>query len=135
MQLMVHMTHAFITQILMLCLFVSSLQKALEGRVEELLAYLDRSKKFQGDGPDTATNTEYLKNCVYRFMASTEHSERKRLAPVISTILKLTSQEKKQIEYALAQGDGDDNIATLASFGAFAGSFFGATAPQGSTSH
>jgi hypothetical protein len=25
--------------------------------VEELLAYLDRSKKFQGDGPDSATNT------------------------------------------------------------------------------
>jgi GRIP domain len=106
----------------------------LEGRVEELLAYLDRSKKFQGDGPDTATNTEYLKNCVYRFMATTEHSERKRLAPVISTILKLTSQEKRHIDYALSQGDGDDNIATLASFGAFAGSFFGAT-PHANTPH
>lgn len=102
-------------------------QRALEGRVEELLAYLDRSKKFQGDGPDFATNTEYLKNCVYRFMATTEHSERRRLAPVISTILKLTSQEKKHIDWALSQGDTDDSMTSLASIGAFAGSFFGAT--------
>jgi hypothetical protein len=112
----------------------SAIKRKLEGRVEELLAYLDRSKKFQGDGPDSATNTEYLKNCVYRFMATTEHSERKRLAPVISTILKLTSQEKKAIEQALTVGEGDSSVNsfdTLASFGLYAGSFFGdAAAPS-----
>lgn len=112
----------------------SAIKRKLEGRVEELLAYLDRSKKFQGDGPDSATNTEYLKNCVYRFMATTEHSERKRLAPVISTILKLTSQEKKAIEQALTVGEGDSSVNsfdTLTSFGLYAGSFFGdAAAPS-----
>mmetsp|Transcript_16322 Transcript_16322/g.15637 ORF Transcript_16322/g.15637 Transcript_16322/m.15637 type:complete len:964 (+) Transcript_16322:207-3098(+) len=110
----------------------SAMKRKLEGRVEELLAYLDRSKKFQGDGPDSATNTEYLKNCVYRFMATTEHSERKRLAPVISTILKLTSQEKKAIEQALTVGEVDSSenaFDTLASFGLYAGSFFGDAAP------
>ena len=91
------------------------------------MAYLDRSKKFQGDGPDSATNTEYLKNCVYRFMATTEHSERRRLAPVISTILKLTSQEKRTIDTALAAGDSEemDTLATIGAFTSSFGSFFG----------
>lgn len=97
------------------------------------MSYLDRSKKFQGDGPDSATNTEYLKNCVYRFMATTQHSEKKRLAPVICTILKLTSQEKRHIDFALSQGESEEGMATLASFGAFAGSFFSAT-PSTNTS-
>lgn len=38
---------------------------------------------------------EYLKNCVYKYMSSNELSEKKRLYPVICTLLKLTNQEKK----------------------------------------
>ena len=76
-------------------------KRKLAARVDELMAFIDRSKKFQADEPDSATNTEYLKNCVFRFMATSEHSERRRLAPVISTILKLTHAEKKTIETAL----------------------------------
>ena len=81
------------------------------------MAFLDRSKKFQQNDPDSATNTEYLKNCVYRFMATTEFSERRRLAPVISTILKLTTQEKKAIEAALVASESNDigSIGTMAS--------------------
>jgi hypothetical protein len=51
-------------------------------------------RKLQ-EGPDSAINMEYLKNCVYKYMASNELSEKKRLYPVICTILKLTSQERK----------------------------------------
>ena len=83
-------------------------QRKLTARVEELMAFLDRTKKFQGSDPDSATNTEYLKNCVYRFMAAREHSERRRLAPVISTILKLTSQEQKAIDTALLSSEAND---------------------------
>ena len=93
------------------------------------MAYLDRSKKFQSDGPDSATNTEYLKNCVYRFMATTEHSERRRLAPVICTILKLTSIERKSVDFALLSATNEE-MDTIASIGAFTssfGSFFGST--------
>jgi len=75
-------------------------KKRLEIRIEELLAYLDRTKKLQ-EG-DSAVNMEYLKNCIYRFMSTNEVSEKKRLFPVIATILKLTSSEKNQIEVALA---------------------------------
>ena len=41
-------------------------------------------------------------------MAAREHSERRRLAPVISTILKLTSQEQKSIDTALLSSEAND---------------------------
>ena len=83
-------------------------KRKLSARVDELMAFIDRSKKFQSNDPDSATNTEYLKNCVYRFMATSEHSERRRLAPVISTILKLTHAEKKTVETALIAESSTD---------------------------
>ena len=67
--------------------------------MEELLGYLDRAKNTQE--ADSAINMEYLKTCVYRFMATSDLSERKRLFPVISTILKLTSQERGAISNSL----------------------------------
>jgi GRIP domain len=116
------------------CFLSSNLKKSLEVRVEELMAFLDRTKKFQAGAsdPDAAVNMEYLKNCVYRFMATTEHSERKRLAPVISTILKLTSQERRNIQVALSANDVEEVEAALTSLGAIATSslqsLFGFTA-------
>jgi len=85
--------------------------------VEELLGYLDRAKNTQES--DSVINMEYLKTCVYRFMASTELSERKRLFPVISTIMKLTSQEKATIEAALQSAE------TVEPFNAILSNFFG----------
>ena len=41
-------------------------------------------------------------------MAAREHSERRRLVPVISTILKLTSQEQKAIDTALLSNEAND---------------------------
>ena len=86
-------------------------KRKLEVRIEELLAYLDRTKKLQ-EG-DSAVNMEYLKNCIYRFMATNEVSEKKRLFPVIATILKLTSSEKKHIEVALAVEENPPEVATI----------------------
>lgn len=71
-------------------------KKKLEKRVEELVAFLDRTQRLR-DNPDAAINMEYLKNCVSRFMATNELSEKKRLAPVLVTILKLTEAEKAQV--------------------------------------
>lgn len=89
-------------------------KKKLEARIEELLAYLDRTKKLQ-EG-DSAVNMEYLKNCIYRFMATNEVSEKKRLFPVIATILKLTSNENKQIEIALAVEENPIEVSAMKSF-------------------
>eukprot|EP00597_Dinobryon_sp_UTEXLB2267_P010045 CAMPEP_0170098556 /NCGR_PEP_ID=MMETSP0020_2-20130122/495_1 /TAXON_ID=98059 /ORGANISM="Dinobryon sp., Strain UTEXLB2267" /LENGTH=829 /DNA_ID=CAMNT_0010321007 /DNA_START=18 /DNA_END=2507 /DNA_ORIENTATION=- len=75
-------------------------KRKLESKVEELKAFLDRIKKLQ-DGPDSAINMEYLKNCVFKYMSSNELSEKKRLYPVICTILKLTHHERKMIEAVL----------------------------------
>jgi hypothetical protein len=95
------------------------LKKKLEARVEELVAYVERAKKFQSSSsePDLAVSMEYLKNCVYRYMATNELSERKRMSNVICTILKLTSQERKAVDDALAEAEAavavPDPIASL----------------------
>jgi hypothetical protein len=68
--------------------------------LDKLTAFLDRSKQLK-DGPDSAINIEYLKNCVFKFMSSHRRSERMRLYPVIATILRLTPAEKQEIEAAL----------------------------------
>ena len=104
-------------------------KRKLAARVDELMAFIDRSKKFQADEPDSATNTEYLKNCVFRFMATSEHSERRRLAPVISTILKLTHAEKKTIESALLASEANDMGALGAMATTSFGSLFGFSSP------
>ena len=75
--------------------------KKLNLRIDELVAFLERSKKLT-DGPDSAINIEYLKACIYKFMSTNEISEKKRLAPVICTVLKLTPVERKEIDNALA---------------------------------
>ena len=56
-------------------------------------------------------------------MASTEHSERKRLYPVIATIMKLTSQEKGAIEVALAATESE----SLQALTSTVSSWFGGT--------
>lgn len=103
-------------------------QRTLQARVEELRAYLDRLK--QQDGPDSATNMEYLKNCVFKFMSSTDFSERRRLYPVISTVLKFTSQEMKAVEAAFREAEARDNELqdTISTIGSFATSLWGTAA-------
>ena len=99
------------------------------------MSFLDRTKKFQGSDPDSATNTEYLKNCVYHFMAAKEHSERRRLAPVISTILKLTAQEKKAIDAALQLSESNDLGGTIGAITSSSwGNLFGYSSPSPQTS-
>lgn len=91
-------------------------------RVEELLGFVDRTQK--STQADSAINMEYLKTCVYRFMATTELSERKRLYPVIATLMKLTSQEKGAIETALAAAESQEPLQSLSNT---VSSWFGAT--------
>ena len=114
---------------------ISYVQKKLAVRVEELMSFLDRTKKFQGSDADSATNTEYLKNCVYHFMAAKEHSERRRLAPVISTILKLTAQEKKAIDSALQLSESNDLGGTIGAITSSSWGFglFGYSSPSPQT--
>ena len=73
----------------------------LSSRIEELETFLNRSKKSVDS--DAVTNMEYLKALVFRFMATSEVSEKKRLFPVIATILNLTSAEKGKVEIAIME--------------------------------
>lgn len=101
-------------------------QRVLKNRVEELLAYLERTKQLR-EGPDSAINMEYLKNCVFKFMSSSDLSEKRRLYPVIATILKLTSQEMRDVEAAFQATEERENEFqnAISSIGSFAASSFG----------
>jgi predicted nucleic acid-binding Zn-ribbon protein len=87
--------------------------KNLQGRIEELQNFLNRSKKSTDS--EAVTNMEYLKNCVCRFMTTTEMSEKKRLFPVISTILNFTTSERQQIILALNDMEAGATIDIAAS--------------------
>ncbi len=89
-------------------------------------SYVDRVNRLQS-GPYSATNIEYLKHCVFKFMSSTDTSEKKRLVPVIATILNLTADEKKAVSSVFAAEDEQSreiNVA-ISSIGSIATSSFG----------
>jgi len=73
-----------------------ALRVKLSAQREELLSYIERSK--QAGGEESTVNMEYLKNCTMRYMGTFEISEKKKLFPVIATILKLTKAERDAIE-------------------------------------
>ena len=62
----------------------------------DLQAFHERTKKLL-NSPDSAMNIEYLKKCVYRLMVTKEISERSRLYPVISMLLKFTPEETREV--------------------------------------
>lgn len=78
---------------------------------------------------------EYLKNCVLKFMTSSQLSEKKRLFPVIATILKLTNAEKDSVISAFNHMDDkqEAEINTFGAIGSMAENFwgYGATAILG----
>mmetsp|Transcript_21575 Transcript_21575/g.31377 ORF Transcript_21575/g.31377 Transcript_21575/m.31377 type:complete len:821 (-) Transcript_21575:125-2587(-) len=69
-------------------------------QLDELNAFHERTKRLL-NSPDSAVNIEYLKKCVYRLMITKELSEKKRLYPVISVILKFTPQESTHVTKAI----------------------------------
>ena len=69
----------------------------MKDKLEDCLAFLERSKKLQS-GNDSATNMEYLKNCVFHYMISDSVADRLRLYPVIGMILKFTSAEMLRLK-------------------------------------
>lgn len=85
-------------------------KEALRSKNAELNAFLSRIKQQLDREKDTETNKniinfEYLKNCVYVYMSTTEKSEKRRLTPVIATILKFTDKERESV-ISLIQSKG-----------------------------
>lgn len=59
-------------------------------------------------------------------MSTSEISEKKRLSPVISTLLKLTKEEKTVIDNVLREEEAaDDDLVALSTLGSSIESFFG----------
>jgi len=74
--------------------------KALQERIDELVAYIDRHKKQQSESESHMSN-EYLKNVVFHFMSATTSADQMRLLPVIATILKFTDKETRTVSGAI----------------------------------
>eukprot|EP00981_Chlorochromonas_danica_P006329 scaffold1365_cov163-Ochromonas_danica.AAC.19 len=83
----------------------------LKQEKEEILAFVERLKKVHNPS-ESIVNGEYLKNCVFKFMSSTESSERKRLYPVIGTILNFTPRERSAVEEAMVRWESEDSALT-----------------------
>ncbi len=92
------------------------------------MAFIERMKKFNkaNDAENAMINMEYLKNCIVRFMSSTEISEKKKIFPAISTILKFTQHENETISLAIEKAP-EEAIQTLSAFAAnsLQGFFYG----------
>ena len=92
-------------------------QRKLQSKVDELVAYVERNKA--SSSTESAVNMEYLKNCIYRFMASTEYSEKMRLYPVVATILSFTKKEADIVAEAIESElivSSDGAIADISSY-------------------
>lgn len=83
-------------------------KQSLAVRLELLEAAPARSRELS-----SGVNLEYLKQCVFHFMSSTEQSERRRLFPVISALLQLTPTERRAVEDALQQPTAPLALETL----------------------
>lgn len=71
-------------------------------QLDELNAFHERTKKLL-NSPESAINIEYLKKCVYRLMVTKELSEKSRLYPVISMILKFTPDETRRVTESIEE--------------------------------
>lgn len=93
--------------------------RSLQTRVEELTAILDRTRKLRDD-PDSQVNTEYLKNCIYKYMICTDPKDKLRLSNVVCAVLKLTDQEKTEVKEVLDRESSnligvDESLSSIAS--------------------
>jgi chromosome segregation ATPase len=74
-----------------------SQQKVLKDEIREMRRQISRDKSLAKDENSTI-NLEYLKNCVYKYMATDEPEERLTLVDPIATILKLSPQEADTVK-------------------------------------
>lgn len=65
----------------------------------ELEGYVlgEKRKEVLNDSSTASVNLEYLKNCIFRYLSTSEPSEHSRLLPVISTILQLSASEQQMV--------------------------------------
>ena len=76
------------------------ISRSLQVRAEELTAILDRNRQLRDD-PDSQVNTEYLKNCIFKYMITTDPIDKLRLSNVVCAVLKLTDKEKAAVKEVL----------------------------------
>lgn len=65
-----------------------------------------------------AQNLEYLKNVIMKFVTLRGGSEKERLVPVLTTMLKLSPEEKKDLE-AVVTGEAQQEAAAASSWGGY----------------
>lgn len=97
---------------------------AFLGRLKAQMQQMESKNSTEGksgdgggknSGGSVPLNLEYLKHCVFRFMRTTEGSEKRRLVPVIATLLQFTPQESEDIQEALRSQFGSSIVRALGS--------------------
>jgi septal ring factor EnvC (AmiA/AmiB activator) len=71
---------------------LEELQIMTEGKIIQLEDKLE----------ENATTMQYLKKCIVKFLGTTDASEKRRLLPVIATILHFDAEERKSVEENLS---------------------------------
>ena len=106
---------------------ISALQSLLNQKndiIDELSHSLEelqiRSEKNISELEDklaeSATTLPYLKQCFLKFVTTSDASEKRRLAPVIATILQMDAEEKALLEHSVAPGPPHIDGKALLSF-------------------
>ncbi|GMH62378.1 hypothetical protein TrRE_jg9728 [Triparma retinervis] len=78
----------------------TELEKALEN------AKMEIERKERMGGGDDNVNVEYLKNVLLQYLTSPAVTEKKRLLPVLATVLSLTPSERLKAERSLESNKG-----------------------------
>ena len=63
-------------------------------------------------GSDSAVNLEYLKNIMLRFLTATTLADRRKLVPVVATVLCLTPEEQAQAISSVERTAGLTGVAS-----------------------
>ncbi|XP_077504225.1 uncharacterized protein LOC144114391 isoform X3 [Amblyomma americanum] len=93
----------------------SNLRMTEQNRVlKEEIRRLERNQEREKH----AQNLEYLKNIIMKFVTLRGGSEKERLVPVLTTMLKLSPEEKKDLE-AVVTGEGQQDTAAVSSWGGY----------------
>lgn len=93
----------------------SNLRMTEQNRVlKEEIRRLERNQEREKH----AQNLEYLKNIIMKFVTLRGGNEKERLVPVLTTMLKLSPEEKKDLE-AVVTGEGQQDAAAASSWGGY----------------
>jgi len=75
-------------------------------------SYLNNDARMANSGSDSVVNLEYLKNVMLSFLTAKTLADRRKLVPVVATVLCLTPEEQMQAVNSVEQTAGLSGVAS-----------------------